>query len=184
MKIYNTLCIDMQTNETLYEQSYEYHGSIIQCKGGGSGGNPDYAYNARMATIAEQQNEWASEFFNFWQENEKALDEEKLKSQRELLPLQTDAAKQYLTKLGGGLNEAELSEEAAANVQQSFSSLEGERRREFSRMGLDASSPAFASQRSKDLREKAKALAGAKTGARRYADDEQMRRLAGAMGGM
>jgi len=34
--------------------------------GGGGGQEPDYAYNARMAKLAEEQSGWAKEFMNFY----------------------------------------------------------------------------------------------------------------------
>jgi len=34
--------------------------------GGGGGTEPDYAYNRRMATLAEEQQGWAKEFMNFY----------------------------------------------------------------------------------------------------------------------
>ena len=42
------------TGVVLEEDSYEYTGKISQCKGGG-GSSVDYAYNARMAGVAEDQ---------------------------------------------------------------------------------------------------------------------------------
>ena len=54
MKIYNKIIMTV-TGEVLEEDSYEYTGKLIQCKGGGSTSTVDYAYNRRMASIAEDQ---------------------------------------------------------------------------------------------------------------------------------
>jgi len=36
MKIYNKIIIDMVTGETIFEESYEYQGPVVECKGGGA----------------------------------------------------------------------------------------------------------------------------------------------------
>lgn len=43
MKIYNEIRIDIETGETLYEDSYEYDGPVALC-GGGGGGDSDVNY--------------------------------------------------------------------------------------------------------------------------------------------
>lgn len=201
MKIYNKLVVDISSGDVLFEDSFEYDGEIAECKGGGSTttNTQDPAYNSRMATIAEAQQGMAEEYFQYWESDykpyeqaqiksnmelmpgETALAKEKIASQRELLPIQTGVAKDYYSMVLKGVNPEEETGKARSDVQQAFKLTEGERRREFSRMGVDPSSPAFASQRSADLREKAKSMAGAGTMARRYADDETFRRLREAM---
>lgn len=202
MKIYNKLVIDISSGDVLFEDSFEYHGEVAKCKGGGSTSTTtvDYAYNRRMAAIAEQQQSMAKEYFDYWKTDQKPLEQAQTKaalellpgqteltkqqiaSQTSLLPTQTKVAQSYYDKILGGVNAEDEAARARSDVQQSFKLTEGERRREFSRMGVDPSSPAFASQRSADLREKAKAMAGAGTNARRYSDEEQMRRLTQAAG--
>lgn len=39
MKIYNEVLVDMATMETISENSFEYEGPLIECKGGGGGGS-------------------------------------------------------------------------------------------------------------------------------------------------
>ncbi|GEM_PF-4209911 len=82
---------------------------LIHCKGGG-GDSVDYEYNARMASIYENQDEWANEFNDFWAEYERpyeiakldanqkmlkgdtALAIEKTAAERKALPYQTEQA--------------------------------------------------------------------------------------------
>ena len=92
---------------------------LLYFKGSSTTDSVDYAYNARMATIYENQNEWANEFNNFWEDYEKpyeiakleanqdmlagdtALSMEKTAAEREILPYQTSqmtAEAQYGTE--------------------------------------------------------------------------------------
>jgi len=212
MKIYNKIVIEISSGDVIFEDSLEYKGEVLECKGGGTSTTNtvkdiDYAYNSRMAAIAEEQQGMAQEYFDYWKATEKpyetaqiaantelmpgevalakeqnALSLEKAGSQRELLPQQTNIAKSYYDEVLGGVNVGEKMGMARSDVQQATSLTEGERRREFSRMGVDPSSPAFASLRSGDLREKAKLMVGASTLARRGAEDDQFTRLRTAMG--
>jgi hypothetical protein len=66
MKIYNRIVIDMSTGRVEEADTFEYTGPVAECKGGGSTttNTQDPAYNARMATISEEQNKWAREMYN------------------------------------------------------------------------------------------------------------------------
>ena len=202
MKIYNKLVIDISSGDVLFEDSFEYDGEISECKGGGSSSTTtvDYEYNRRMAAIAEKESGMAQEYFNYWKTDQQPLEKaqssaalsllpgqteltkQQIASQTSLLPTQTKVAQSYYDMILGGVNAEDEMGKARSDVMQSFKLTEGQRRREFSRMGVDPSSPAFASTRSADLREQAKAMAGAGTKARRYSDEEQMRRLSSAAG--
>lgn len=166
---------------------------------GGSGSTSttsiDYNYNSRMAKIAEQQQGMAQEYFDYWKSTQQpleteqteaarsllpgqtALTKEQIESQRSLLPQQTNVAESYYDKVLGGVNTGERMGMARADVQQATSLTEGERRREYARMGVDPSSPAFAGMRSRDQQNKAKLMVGASNTARRDAEKEQMNRL-------
>lgn len=65
MKVYAKVVVDMATLETLEEDFFEYEGPMALC-GGGDGVEGDTEYNARIATIAEQQNAMALEMYNFY----------------------------------------------------------------------------------------------------------------------
>lgn len=200
MKIYNKIVIDIKSGDVVFEDSFEHDGEVLEFKSGGSTSTTsiDYGYNSRLATIAEQQQGMANEYFDYWKKNQQpletaqseaalsllpgqtALTKAQMDSQMSLLPQQTNVARSYYDQVLGGVNTGERMGQARADVQQATKLTEGQRRREFSRMGVDPSSPAFASMRSADLRNKTKLMVGASTTARRNSELEQMRRLQGA----
>lgn len=200
MKIYNKIVIQIESGEVLFEDSYIYNGEVVECKGGGSTSTTsiDYAYNSRMAGVAEQQQGMAKEYFDYWKTNQQPLEtaqskaamellpgqtqlmKSQMESQQSLLPQQTNVAKSYYDQVLGGVNTGERMGAARADVQQATRLTEGERRRDFARMGVDPSSPAFANMRSKDQMNKTKLMVGASTTARRNAELEQMNRLTNA----
>lgn len=66
--IYTKIVIDMKTGKTLEREGRWYDGEIAECKGGGSSvNNVDYEYNDRMATIAEEQQAWAKDYYKMWE---------------------------------------------------------------------------------------------------------------------
>lgn len=135
MKVYTRVVIDTRTGAIKASKSFEYTGPIAECKGGGGAttsttkvqGEVDYAYNARMAAIAERQQNMAEEYATFWREEYKpleseqiaanramipaqmGLEEEKIAAQRELIPAETELRKGML-----GMGAAEV--EAAKPV--------------------------------------------------------------------
>ncbi|MCP3686574.1 MAG: hypothetical protein GY861_28380 [bacterium] len=68
MKIYNEIRIDIDTGETIYEESFEYHGEIAMCGGGSAPSSTtttvDPVYNAGMLNLSEEQQDMASSLFN------------------------------------------------------------------------------------------------------------------------
>lgn len=87
MKIYTYIKMDIETGEILEENSFEYQGPVAECKGGGSTVNSvDPAYNARMASIAEAQQGMAEEYFDFWRDSYKPLEEAQIQSNLNMLP--------------------------------------------------------------------------------------------------
>lgn len=73
MKVYTEVVIDMETLEVIKEESYDYEGPVALCKGGGSVEAYDPAYNARMASIAEAQQDMAEEYHEYWKWGAAAL---------------------------------------------------------------------------------------------------------------
>jgi hypothetical protein len=53
MKVYTHLVIDMNTDEVLHEESYNYEGPVAQCFGGGGGGGGQPANTTNVQTIRE-----------------------------------------------------------------------------------------------------------------------------------
>ena len=98
MRIYNRLVINISTGEVIEENSYEYSGPIMLCKKGGSSGgsNIDYAYNARMAAIAEQQQAQATEYMDYWRSSVKPYEMAKIDANMTLMPFEVAATKETL----------------------------------------------------------------------------------------
>jgi hypothetical protein len=65
----------------------------VHFKGSSGGDSFDAAYNARMASIAEQQQQMAQEYFNFWQTDYQPMEQEKIAANRELIPSETALTK-------------------------------------------------------------------------------------------
>lgn len=61
----------------------------VYFKGGDSGDTYDAAYNARMASIAEDQSDMAMEYFDFWKSDYKALEEAQIASNIAEIPSQS-----------------------------------------------------------------------------------------------
>lgn len=69
MKIYSEVRWDIETGDISYEDSFEYEGSISECKGGGATttNTQDTEYNARLASIQESQQQMAeTAFYDIW----------------------------------------------------------------------------------------------------------------------
>lgn len=88
MKIYNKLVLNMDTLEVMEEDSFDYQGPIAECKGSTTT-TVDKEYNRRMATIAEQQQAMAQEYFDFWQDEYKPMESAQIRANMELMPQQT-----------------------------------------------------------------------------------------------
>lgn len=102
MKIYTEVVMDIETGAIKSSKSFDYDGPIAECKGGGTSTTtntsvPDYAYNARMATVAEKQQAQADEYMAFWRKSYKPMEQEMIAANRELIPRQTETE---ISKLG------------------------------------------------------------------------------------
>ena len=98
MKVYNKIVVDISTGETVYEDSFEYSGPVIMCKGGGatSTTSVDKVYNAGMLALSQEQQGWAREMFNVFKGGLGPGDTSELEymqgvinANQELLPAQT-----------------------------------------------------------------------------------------------
>ena len=200
MKVYEKVVIDMDTLEVVEERSYEYYGEVAECKGGSSTTNTqDKEYNRRMATIAEAQQAMAEEYFDYWKSDykpfeqaqtaaqmslipgETALAQESVDAQREMIGMQMPVAREFYNQSLKGINVQDEIGKATTDVAQKYGQIGGQWRREAGRMGINPESGRFASIRRKMLRDQARDTAGAATNARRYAEDVNYKRLAGAM---
>jgi hypothetical protein len=90
MKIYSKVEWD-RDGTVLVEESFEYEGEVALRKGGGSTTTTvDKDFNRRMASIYEEQQDWAGEYMDFWRTEQKGLDSAKIKAQQDILPYQTE----------------------------------------------------------------------------------------------
>ena len=95
MRVNTRIVIDMATMETEHAEGYDYHGPVALC-GGGSGSSQttvDTEFNRRLATIYERQQDIADQYFSYWEEYQKPYEIEQTQANTELLPYETDAAK-------------------------------------------------------------------------------------------
>ena len=64
MIIYSKIVMCIATGEVTEKECYEYDGPVAECKGGSSSTvTVDYAFNARMASLAEKNQVYADEMF-------------------------------------------------------------------------------------------------------------------------
>lgn len=113
--IHTKVVIDMRTGATLESEGFWHEGPVAECKGGGGSVNSvDYEYNARMASIAEEQQQWARAYYDMWQKEfkpyeiaqartnmqnlplENSVYRGQLEAARDLLPLESDLYRQQL----------------------------------------------------------------------------------------
>lgn len=122
MKIYNRVVIDIETLKVLEEDSFEYEGPIAKCFGGGKtetttityNYNYDAEYNARLATIAERQQEIADEYHTFWQDYQRPHEIALMEANEDLIPVQLEQARAEVTALKA--NTKAMLERTAADV--------------------------------------------------------------------
>lgn len=62
---------------------------LLWFKGGGSSDNVDEAYNARMATIAEAQQQMAEGYYRYWLQSYQPMEQAQIKANMELIPSET-----------------------------------------------------------------------------------------------
>ena len=197
-KIYTSIAIDMKSGEVLEEESYLYDGPVAECKGGGSVDSVDEVYNARMATLSEEQQDWAREYYNVWnkyfkpyeiaqsQANMELLPLEtnlykgQLESATQLLPQQTEAAQKFLSQSLNGVDVNERMGLATADTANAWKDMNKVNARESARMGVDPNSGRFMGMQSALGTQQAAAMAGARTQARVGAEAENYDRLAKA----
>lgn len=119
MKVITKVVIDIRSGKQIELECYDYDGPVAECKGGGgtttttTTGEIDYAYNDRMATIAEQQQDIANEYAEFWRTEYKPLESAQIAANLELMPQTVEAERQ---RLGAAGAVSEL-EEAQAQAQ-------------------------------------------------------------------
>lgn len=197
MKIYTRIVMDMASGSVLESLSYEHHGPISQCKGGGGSevNSVDYGYNARMATLSEEQQAWARDYFNMWQQHYKPYEiaqaqanmqvlpletevyKQQLNAARDLLPQQTAAAGKFLSSATQGVDVNERMGLAMSDAANAWKDVSATAARQNARMGVNPNSGRFQGVAAALDTQKAAQLAGARTQARVGAEQENYQRL-------
>lgn len=199
MRIYTHIVLDMATGAVLESAGFEYNGPVALCGGGSPGGSTtntvDYAYNARMATISEEQNVWARDYFQMWQQHfkpyeiaqaqanlellplETKLYKGQLQSAQELLPGQTAAARKFLEVSAKGVDVNERMALATADTANAWKNVGDATLRENARLGVNPNSGRFQGIQAALGTQQAAQLAGARTQARVGAEAENYDRL-------
>lgn len=92
--IHTRVVVDMSTMKTLEDECFEYEGEIALCGGSGGGSSTtntvDYNYNARMASLSEEQQNWAREYFGVWQDYQKPYEIAQAEANMEMLPYEKE----------------------------------------------------------------------------------------------
>lgn len=200
MKIHTRIVFDLETLDVHEDEHQEYEGEVAQCGGKGGGGSSstttvDYEYNARMATIAEEQQEWAREYFQLWKDyykpyeiaqaqanmellpHETELYKNQLQSANQLLPAQTDAARKFLASATNGVDVNERMSLAQADASNAWKDARAENNRAMARMGVNPNSGRYQGINAAADVQKSADIAGARTQARVGAEQENFERL-------
>ena len=106
MKVYAKVVVDINTGKILEEDFFMYWGPIAECKGGSRSTSTtvDYAYNARMAAIAEKNQVYADQMFHVFKYGTKEtgrisemdLMSKQIQTEYGLLPQKTDTEREGL----------------------------------------------------------------------------------------
>jgi hypothetical protein len=152
----------------------------------GSGGgsttinSEDKEYNARMATIAEAQQGMAEEYYQYYQDVYRPYETEQVSANRELLPYQVDAQKQAYGSLGESLDSGKMADTAQADMVQQFSGAQDAMNRTLNKRGVRMDSGQAMQMQKQTALDRARAVGGARTGARQQAAQNAMQVIGGA----
>lgn len=152
----------------------------------GSGGgsttinSEDRAYNARMATIAEAQQEMAEEYYKYYQEYYQPYEKQQIAANKELMPYQVGVQKAALIAGEEAMDPEAAMDAAQADVAQSFAGAQGSMERNLARRGVRMDSNQAAGFQKELALERAKAIGGARTKARQNVANTALGVLGGA----
>mgnify|MGYP006971829024 CR=1 FL=1 len=137
---------------------------------GGSGSTTtnteDEVYNARMATIAESQQGMAEENYQYYKEYYQPYEKEQIAANRELLPYQKGMQKEALIAGANALDPNMAMDAASADVAQSFAGAQDSMTRNLAKRGVRMDSGQAMQMQKDTALSRAKAVGGARTGAR------------------
>ena len=92
-------------------------------KGGGGGDTYDAAYNARMATLSEEQQDWAREYMDYWRSDYLPMEQAQIEANMALLPLETQKAQSDLGRAITENQEYNTLSESRVNLARSNANL-------------------------------------------------------------
>lgn len=147
MQVYTRIVLDMATGDVLAADGYEHDGPVALCKGGGGGSQTtttvDYEYNNRMATIAEQQQGMAREYYDFWKSDYKPYEQAQIQANREMIDQAKPLRDKFISESLEGVNPETVAAQARSDAEASVSGAEMGAARSLSRYGLNPDSGAF-----------------------------------------
>ena len=164
----------------------------------GGGGEIDKKYNARMAAIAEANQELAEEMMGYYREwglpyeamqseaamsllpYEAAYQRGLLSAGMEMMPYAQRAGQQYFDASSKGVDREQWAGRAAADVASAHKDMQGSLSRHAGRMGVNPASGAYAHAMRDGGLAQARDTVGAMSQARLTADQEDYRRKQGA----
>lgn len=205
--IYTKIVIDMTTGQTLEQEGFWHDGEVAECKGTGGGNvdSVDEVYNARMATISEEQQAWARNYYAMWEKDfkpyeiaqaqtnlanlplENSVYRSQLEAAQGLLPQETElykqqmgATKRFLDTSAQGVNVNERMGLAKADVASAWKNTNEATARANARIGVNPNSGRYQGIQAALGTQQAAQTAKAATGARVSAEQENYDRLAKA----
>jgi hypothetical protein len=186
MRIYDCVVIDMTSGETLEARATEYAGPVAECKGGGSSSTTntvDYDYNKRMATIAEEQQAMAKDYFDFWKSDYKPLEQAQIQANLDTLQQAAPAREKFIQESLDGVNGDTLAATARADAAQASATADKAASRALARYGINPDSGVFASTLGQSSSvDRARLAVQASNDARTKARQENYNRLATVAG--
>ena len=110
MRVNTRVVLAIKTSQVIERQSYEYDGLVELCAGGGGGDGVDKKFNARMANIAERQQDQSDAYFSFWSKFQRPYEAKQIKYNTKLLPHEyaTETKKLETERKGYGLAQEEM----------------------------------------------------------------------------
>lgn len=155
-------------------------------KKGGGETKVEYQYDKeaskKMTEIAERQQEMAEEQWDLYKKYFQDYEIQAAEANKDLLPYITEASKKLFGMAQEGLDTESRMAQAEADVVGAYEKVPEAMRLEASKYGIDPSSQRYLTSMRRMGLDEAKAIAGARTGARERADTESFNRLAVASG--
>lgn len=181
MKIYTRVVMSLFDGKILEADAIEYSGPVAECKGGStSTTSVDEVYNARMATIAESQQSMAEEYYQYYQDVYQPYETEQIAANRALLPYQVDAQKTAYGALGESLDGGKMADTAQGDMVQQFAGAQDATNRSLAKRGVRMDSGQAMQMQKQTALDRARAVGGARTGARQQAAQNAMQVIGGA----